>query len=196
MVAWVGINYDTGTRYGRDASAPSSCDGYDVDRALHHDLATIADDLHCNAVQLFGTDIERLTTAATRARSLGLQVWFQPRVVDATPEEHLIHLAAAAAAAETVRAEYGGVVLSVGVEISLFLQGFPAGDTVADRIGSAGFGLGGSEGDGPVGLDVVRGCAGAPDSAVATGRTSTTVAVTASPHNHPSVERVNKGDGQ
>jgi hypothetical protein len=134
VVRRVGINYDTGTRYGVARLAPGSCDGYDVEEHLDHDLRVIATELHCNTVQLFGTDVGRLAATAAAARLLGLHVWLQPRLVDATADEQLDHLAEAASAAEMVRQRYGGVVLSAGVETSLFVQGFIPGATVAERM--------------------------------------------------------------
>jgi hypothetical protein len=137
MVRWVGINYDTGTKYGVGRLAPDSCDGFDVDANLDRDLHTIASKLHCNTVQLFGSDVGRLAAAAARARSLGLQVWLQPRLVDATAAEQLEYLAEAAGAAEVVRQRFGGVVFCAGVESTLFVQGFIPGETVSERMAHA-----------------------------------------------------------
>jgi hypothetical protein len=107
---------------------------YDVGEHLDRDLHVIATELHCNTIQLFGTDVGWLAATAARARSFGLHVWLQPRLVDATAEEQLEHLAEAASTAEAVRRRYGSVVLSAGVETTLFVQGFLSGETVAERM--------------------------------------------------------------
>jgi hypothetical protein len=134
MVRCIGINYDAGTKFGVAESAPNSCHGYDVADCLDRDFHKIATELHCNTVQLFGTDVGLLAAAAARARSIGLQVWVQPRLVDATADQQLAHLWEAAGAAEAVRQRYGGVVLTAGVEATLFVQGFVPGETVTERM--------------------------------------------------------------
>lgn len=131
---WIGINYDVGTRYGTGADASWSCAGYDVETRLVDDLAVIADQLHCNTVQLFGSDLRLLERAAHVARAHDLDVWLQPRLVDASRDQHLDQLAEAAAVAEAVRAAHGGLTMSVGVELSLFLEGFLDGRTLAERM--------------------------------------------------------------
>lgn len=131
-----GINYDVGTHYDGGSTGPGrlSMAGYDIDRHLHTDLAAIASDLHCNAVQLYGTDIDTLVRAGEAALGHGLSTWIQPRLVDATPAEQLAHLREAARGAAALQRRSDSVVLSVGVELSLFMAGIVPGATVTDRL--------------------------------------------------------------
>ncbi|HEX6418900.1 MAG TPA: hypothetical protein VFZ77_10405 [Acidimicrobiales bacterium] len=118
-----GINYDTGTSYVPGwHSRPDWSD--DVVRA---DLATIRDELHCNAVSVFGSDVDRLAVAASAAAGTGLHVWVQPRLVDARPAALLAHLAAVAEMAERLRTAGAPVRLNVGCELSIFASGIIPG---------------------------------------------------------------------
>lgn len=123
-----GINYDVGTRFG-DTPTRVSWHLDDVRR----DLRAIRDDLHCTAVNLYGTDIARLTEAAQIAREIGLSVWLQPRLIDQSHDAVLAHLAKAAVAAERVRRDHGDVVLNVGCELTVFAAGIIPGPGYDER---------------------------------------------------------------
>lgn len=99
----------------------------DHDTDVRRDLEAIRDELHCTTVLLYGAHIGRLRVAANAARELGLVVWFQPRLADQGARTVLEHLERAAAAAETVRAEHGGVTFVAGCEHSLFTNGLIPG---------------------------------------------------------------------
>lgn len=130
-----GINYDVGTRFN-EGPGPGrlSTHRYDIDRHLRRDVDVIATELNCNAVQLYGTDVDRLVVAASLALEGGLSAWIQPRLVGAGPVEQLDHLRQVARAAEWLRRRFDRVTLSVGAELSLFMSGIVAGDTIADRM--------------------------------------------------------------
>jgi hypothetical protein len=70
-----GVCYDTGRVYPRALPDPA---------ATRRELRIIRDDLQCNAVRFQGTDITGLTTAATDALTLGLQVWLSPELFEHT----------------------------------------------------------------------------------------------------------------
>jgi hypothetical protein len=91
----------------------------------------IRDELNCNAVQLFGSDIARLAEAGGIARELG--VWLQPRLIDGHPEAVLDHVAQAAGAAEQLLGAYGDVVLNVGCELTVFSAGIVPGRRYDER---------------------------------------------------------------
>jgi hypothetical protein len=130
-----GINYDVGTRYDAgDGPGRLSTHRYDIDGHLRRDMDVIAAELHCNAVQLYGTDVDRLIVAASLALERGLSPWIQPRLVGATPADQLDHLRQVAGAAERLRRRFGRVTVSVGAELSLFMSGIVEGRTVADRM--------------------------------------------------------------
>ena len=92
-----GMCYDTGRAYGGGFVTRRVFDPATTRR----ELQIIRDDLHCNAVRFQGTDIGRLTKAATDALELGgLQVWFSPELFKRSREETVAYLARAATAAE------------------------------------------------------------------------------------------------
>jgi hypothetical protein len=127
-LALKGINYDVGTGFG-DTPTRVSWHLDDVRR----DLRAIRDDLHCTTVNLYGTDVARLTEAARAARETGLGVWLQPRLIDRGHDDVLAHLAEAAMAAERVRRDHGDVVLNIGCELTVFAAGIIPGRGYDDR---------------------------------------------------------------
>lgn len=82
-----GIGYDTGFERGGRFNRP-----FDPD-LVRRELTIIRDDLHCTAVRLIGTDLDRIESAAREAAGLGLEVWFSPFPWDRTQDEVLALLA-------------------------------------------------------------------------------------------------------
>jgi hypothetical protein len=104
---------------------------------VHRELAIIKSDLHCTAIRICGQDISRLVAAAEDALQQGLEVWFSPELFDHSPQETLDYLLTAAEAAEQLRQQWPDrLVLSVGSELTLFMQGILSGDTFLERIGN------------------------------------------------------------
>ena len=124
-----GINYDTGTNYAAGwLSRPDWSES-----VMQRDLATIRDDLHCTAVTVFGSDPGRLSRCAEVASESGLDVWVQPRLLDAPANEYLDHLGRVAAEAQVLRAAGGRIWLNVGCELSVFTAGIMPGRGYAAR---------------------------------------------------------------
>ncbi|MEV4052508.1 hypothetical protein AB0J55_15105 [Amycolatopsis sp. NPDC049688] len=123
-----GIGYDTGLARGGQFNRP-----FDPD-LVRRELTIIRDELHCTAVRLIGTDLDRIESAAGAAAALGLEVWFSPFPWDRTPEEILDLLADGAARAERLRAAGAEVVFVTGAELSLFNHGFLPGDDIPARV--------------------------------------------------------------
>ncbi|HKA49331.1 MAG TPA: abortive infection protein [Candidatus Dormibacteraeota bacterium] len=99
------------------------------------ELEIIKDDLHCNAVRICGQDIDRLANAGEQAMDRGLEVWLSPELWDRSPEETLDYIAAAAERAEELRRRRPGqLVLSVGSELTLFMNGIVEGGSVFERL--------------------------------------------------------------
>ncbi|MEU0489412.1 CPBP family glutamic-type intramembrane protease [Nocardiopsis sp. NPDC006139] len=125
-----GVLYDVGSSYlpgqhSRERWRPDVVAG---------EMRVIAQDLHCNAVTVFGHDLGRLEEAARSALDHGLFVWVQPRLVDGTQDEITERLGRAAAFCERLRADHPDRVgLNVGCELSVFAQGIVPGDTFAVR---------------------------------------------------------------
>ncbi|WP_160715058.1 abortive infection protein [Chitinophaga solisilvae] len=124
-----GVNYDTGTNF-----SPGNLSADWDEQAMQFDIRVIRRELHCNAVNVFGTDIPRLTKTAAFAAAEGLQVWIQPRLFHSSQDEMLTHLSIAAREAEQLRQQYPGLILNTGCESSLFVSGIIPGDNMEARV--------------------------------------------------------------
>jgi hypothetical protein len=122
-----GIGYDTGLAVGGTFNRPFEPE------LVRRELAIIRDDLHCTAVRLIGTDLDRIEFAAGEAAALGLEVWFSPFPWDLAPEEVLTLLADGAERAERLRLAGAEVVFVTGAELSLFNHGFLPGGSLPER---------------------------------------------------------------
>lgn len=126
-----GVNYDVGRVLpGNYLSRPL----FDP-QVVHRELEIIKHDLHCNAVKIQGYEIDRVLAAASDALSLGLQVWLAPELFEKSQEETLHYTVKAAAAAETLRQTWPDLVLSIGTELTLFMQGIIEGNTLCWLLG-------------------------------------------------------------
>lgn len=123
-----GIGYDTGFERGGRFNRP-----FDPD-LVRRELTIIRDDLHCTAVRLIGTDLDRIEHAAREAAALGLEVWFSPFPWDLQPDAILALLADGASRAERLRLAGAEVVFVTGAELSLFNHGFLPGDDITARV--------------------------------------------------------------
>lgn len=68
-----GVNYDVGIEMSRRLTRPTFDTG-----VVHRELEIIKNDLHCNAVRIVGTNIDRLLIATEDALKQGLEVWLSP----------------------------------------------------------------------------------------------------------------------
>ncbi len=92
---------------------------------VHRELEIIKNDLHCNTVRICGLDLDRLMTATEDALKQGLEVWLSPEMWDKSQEETLDYLVKAAAAADSLCSDFPQhLVVSVGSELTLFVQAF------------------------------------------------------------------------
>ncbi|MEO3872198.1 hypothetical protein ABGB18_25570 [Nonomuraea sp. B12E4] len=124
-----GINYDTGAR------VPAGWTREEFDAAVvRREMRVIADELHCTAVRVSGSDPDRLAVAAEQAAEAGLEVWFAPFPCDLTTERLLALFADCAARAESLRRKGADVVLVTGGELSIFAHGFLPGDDLLARL--------------------------------------------------------------
>lgn len=96
--------------------------------AVQRDLRVIRDDLNCDAVMLDGGVLSEQVSAAEHALELGLAVYLRPDLTDRRRPEVLRLLAAAATAAERLRARHPErVTLLLGNEYSLLTRGIIPG---------------------------------------------------------------------
>ncbi len=104
-------------------------------RVVRREMEIIRKDLHCNAVRICAESIKRLTAAAEIALEEGLEVWFSPGMWDKSPERTLAYIIQAARAAEKLRARWPDrLVLVIGSEFTLFMQGIVEGRILPDRL--------------------------------------------------------------
>ncbi|MCA9876859.1 MAG: hypothetical protein KC442_03725 [Thermomicrobiales bacterium] len=129
-----GVSYDVGTDY-TPAQGVLSLQTWDAGRA-REEMRVIRDDLHSTGIMVFGTDLDRLENAAEIAADLGLTVWLQPRVIDATEADLTSHLVEAATRAEAIRSQGADITLNIGVEFSIFADGVIPGETFTERLGT------------------------------------------------------------
>jgi hypothetical protein len=129
-----GVNYDVGRVLLGHLQRPT----FDI-QVIHRELEIIKNDLHCNAVKIQGFDIDRLMTTAEYALEQGLEVWFAPEMFEKSQQETFEYTVKAAEAAETLRQKWPELVLSIGTELTLFMQGIVEGQTLMERIGNPTF---------------------------------------------------------
>ncbi|UNO38856.1 abortive infection protein [Streptomyces sp. MST-110588] len=120
-----GVNYDTDHEVWRP-------------EYVRREMKAIKERLHCNAVILLGHDLGRLTGTARIAAEHGLYVWLEPRHFDANAEDTLTFVLSVARAAEELRAHHPGVGLSVGCELTIFMEGLLPGKDYQERAQALG----------------------------------------------------------
>ena len=125
-----GVVYDVGLNFN---GTGFSVEPFDL-ALVKHDMRTIADELHANAVRIEGEEITRLEIAARSAHSVGLKVFFNPWKMNATIEETREYFAEAANSAETLRIEGIDLVFIAGCEYTIFGKGVFPGDSFNDRV--------------------------------------------------------------
>jgi len=127
-----GINYDVGIEFFEEYMSRPSFDP----KVVHREIEIIKSDLHCNAIRISGTDIDRLMVAAEDALKQGLEVWLSPHLHDKTPDETLAYIVRCAERAEVLRKQWPNLVLIVGCELTWFMDGILKGDSFEERLGS------------------------------------------------------------
>ncbi|MFZ0926672.1 MAG: abortive infection protein [Halobacteriota archaeon] len=124
-----GVSYDVGRVMGGNWHPT-----FDL-KIIHRELEIIKNDLHCNAVRICGLDINRLMKASEVALNQGLEVWLSPEMWNKSQTKTLNYIVRAAAAAENLRGERPEqLFLSVGSELTLFMQGIVPGNTFMKRL--------------------------------------------------------------
>jgi hypothetical protein len=127
-----GVNYDVGRVLEGRLTRPI----LDV-REVSREIQIIKNDLHCNSIKIQGFDIARVMAAAEESLQQGLEVWLAPELFEETQEKTFDYAVKAAAAAEDLRKRWPGrVVLSIGTELTLFMQGILPGSNLMERIGN------------------------------------------------------------
>lgn len=131
MPTYRGVAYDVGSNFATGQGELSRT--FDRPELLAQ-LDQISGDLNCNAVTLYGTELERLSDAGAAAAERGLSILLDPRQVDRPQSEVLDHLAEAARIAESLRREGADIRLTVGAAHSIFTPGINDGDQYHGRM--------------------------------------------------------------
>jgi hypothetical protein len=127
-----GVNYDVGIEFHHDyMSRPI----FDVE-VMRRELEIIQADLHCNAIRVSGTDIDRLMLTTKHALKQGLEVWLSPHLQDKSPEETLEYTQKCAAEAERLRKQWPQLVFILGCELTWFMRGILPGRNFMERLGN------------------------------------------------------------
>ncbi|GHO56677.1 abortive infection protein [Ktedonobacter robiniae] len=125
-----GINYDVGISF-----APEYLSRPRFERSVvQRELEIIRNDLHCNAVRISGTEMNRLIAAAEEALKQGLEVWLSPHLHDNDEQETLAYTVRCAEAAESLRKQWPDLIFIAGCELTLFMQGILEGNDIFERV--------------------------------------------------------------
>ncbi|HSD63144.1 MAG TPA: hypothetical protein VLB50_05070 [Ignavibacteriaceae bacterium] len=124
-----GVNYDVGMSLipPRTFNEPNASE-------ITESMRIIKNELHCNAVRIYGRNLEKLIECSHIAINEGLMVWLSPRNVTASSEETLEYIIQCSMAAEQLRKISPDIVYILGNEFSLDVKGFIEGETIYDRI--------------------------------------------------------------
>jgi hypothetical protein len=132
MLAYRGVAYDTGSNFATGQGELSRTEWSTP--TMLAEISLISDQLNCNSVTIYGSDLGRLAETATAAVERGLHVWLDPRWVDRPHGEILDHLAEVARLAESLRKEGASISLTVGAAHTIFTPGIVAGETYHERM--------------------------------------------------------------
>ncbi|HZW57300.1 MAG TPA: hypothetical protein VFF30_13510 [Nitrososphaerales archaeon] len=104
-------------------------------KTVSREIEIIKNDLHCNSIRITGLDINRLIVATAIALKQGLEVWLCPTMWNKKQDQTQAYTQRVAEAAEKLRREYPeGLVLVVGGELTLFMNGIVEGKNVVERM--------------------------------------------------------------
>lgn len=129
----------TGTASTGGRPLPQHGVNYDTEREVwkpeyvRREMRAIRRDLHCNAVIILGSDVARLMLAARCAADEGIFVWLEARQFDQDARTTLRFLTRVARAAEALRRRHAGIGISVGCELTIFMDGLVPGKDYRER---------------------------------------------------------------
>ena len=125
-----GIKYDLGAELARgELTRPASHEQYYRD-----ELTAIRDQLFCEFVDLYGSDVDQLVAGLNVAAELGFDIHLQTRLNFLPQPEMIDRLSAVAIEAERVRQDGIPIVLDVGCEYILFADGMIEGDDFFEKM--------------------------------------------------------------
>ena len=119
-----GVNFDVGIEFHQGyMSRPMFATSI-----MQRELEIIQQDLHCNAIRISGTDIDRLVIVSEEALEQGLEVWLSPHLHDNNQQETLEYTVKCASTAEKLRQQWPQLIYILGCELTWFMQGILPGN--------------------------------------------------------------------
>src|SRR6266545_4148906 len=115
-----GVAYDTGTPF-------STFQG------------VLSRNVWSNSVDVYGSDLGRLSETAIAAAERGLHIWLDPRLPDYSADEVIDHLAEVARLAQSLRNQGADIDLTVGATHTILMPGIFPGDHTHERIAAIFF---------------------------------------------------------
>lgn len=128
-----GMNYDVGIAWFPDVDPAAQSRAVWRPEYVRREIDAIADDLHCNAVLVHGSDRDRMMEAARFAADKDMFVWLEPQLPDLDHPRTVAYLADFARSAEDLRRDHPDVGIGLGCELSLFMRGIVPGETWQER---------------------------------------------------------------
>lgn len=125
-----GINYSVGIRYvsgGHEPIRPNL-------QEMRTDLKAIQQELHCNAIRIYGDELDRIVECTQIAFNLGLEVWASPRKIDLEMSDTVEYIRSCAQELQQVNSPDRKLTLVVGCEFTIDLRGLVPGRSIYDRL--------------------------------------------------------------
>jgi hypothetical protein len=144
-IAYRGVAYDVGSGFATGQGELSrNLWGTSL---MEAEIGLIRGKLNGNSVNIYGTDLGRLSQTAAYAVQRGLHVWLDPRLPDGSQDDAIDHLAEVARIAESLRVQGADIDLTVGGAHTILTPGIYPGEPYLQRIANIFF-----DGDGRFGL--------------------------------------------
>lgn len=125
-----GINYNIGIQYiagGYEPIRPSL-------QEMRADLKAIQQGLHCNAIRIYGDDLDRILECTQIAFDLGLEVWASPRKIDLEASDTVEYVRSCAQELQRVNSRDRKMTFILGCELTIDLHGLVPGRSIHDRL--------------------------------------------------------------
>jgi hypothetical protein len=106
---------------------------------MKSEIALVRSGLNGNSVNIYGSDLRRMSDTASAAIEDGLHVWLDPRLPDRGQAEVLEYIGEVARLAESFRKQGADIDLAVGAVHSIFTPGVFPGEPYLERIANIYF---------------------------------------------------------